>query len=183
MNRNRSSFVGRFALVALFGAAMSCSEAVAPATAVTDQPATVQPESEVMGSSSFDCTLGTVRCAIVLEAIERLESSDNSLCQQAGSTARGRYFGDYGGFHDGSGSDGEMYVVLHATSSSWSGYWPTDGVTYVNESLWSKLSGFHIGIEDIAGMIAHEEMHQEGWHHETVLHNQMVDYRQQQCTV
>lgn len=181
MRGKRSSLVGCLALFTLLVAAVSCSDSVAPTATSPGLAENEPPGSEVMGFMFFDCTLGTSRCATILEGIELLETHWDPACQQAGSTARGRFFGDYGGFHDGSGSGGDMYVLMHS-APSWSGYWPSDGVTHVNESLWNKLGGNYITLSDIAGLIAHEEMHQEGWIHGAQSHDIAIEARQSTCS-
>ncbi len=131
------------------------------------------------------CYTTPSKCLAIYRGILHLQSHSNPDCVDLGDRAYGRFYGDAGNFQDHTAPTGQTYqmgVVMNYTGGGWSGHEPANGDILVSQHFNSSNPDGAIG-----GLIAHEEMHHQGYRHTyttgSINHDLEIYEKQSACTV
>jgi hypothetical protein len=92
----------------------------------------------------------------------------------AGDEAWARYTADYDGYDDGSHPIYDMFVDM-------SGSTPLNGFVHSTTSYWERMDNGLADLAGLAGLLAHEEMHHDGYTHAD--DDALISAKQNTCTV
>jgi hypothetical protein len=143
------------ALVVLLASCHAAEDAGAPKSA---QLAPKAPNRD----EELDCQLSPERCQLVQAGISYLLQHANGDCRAVGASAWDRYNAPSGsgeGYKNGDPAmGGFMYGFMRVNTTSPSGYAPTDGYVYIQESAYSAGAG---DPATMGSFLAHEEKHKD----------------------
>ena len=106
------------------------------------------------------CTFGILYCARLRGGIDYLWGSSDAICRGYGALANDRYNAVDHGYRNGAyPSQPWWYTRMQPDPAFPSGWGPSDGDVNINAAAWNGTSTPC----STAGVIAHEEVHQQGW--------------------